>query len=254
MTRFPIILLAALPLWACGSKYSADEYSARAVQQANPVQQGVIAGSRRVAIAAGGEAGAAAGAAAGGVLGGAAAAGNSVSGALGAVGGALVGGLVGSAAERSGANTDAVEYLVRRNDGDLVSITQRDAVPIPLGTRVLVITGNQARVVPDYTGSAAVAPSRSIVRRGGAPAVAQPAPAVAPITGETSLSAPVAPRPETEPLAPPQLAPPQLGAPPAVPALAPAPVAPEPMPTPPANPAFAEEEALRPIAAPRMAQ
>jgi len=258
MKRFPIILLAALPLWACGSRFSADEYSARAVQQANPVQQGVIAGSRRVAIAAGGEAGAAAGAAAGGVLGSAAAAGNSVSGALGAVGGALVGGLVGSAAERSSANTDAVEYLVRRNDGELVSVTQRDAVPIPLGTRVLVITGNQARVVPDYTGSGAATPNRSVIRRGGAPAATQPAPPVAPMTGETSLSAPVPPRPETEPLAPPQLAPPQLaptqpGAPAAVPALAPAPVAPEPMPTPAANPAFAEEEALQPIAAPRLA-
>ena len=227
MKSIPIILLAALPLWACGSKFSADEYSSRAVQQANPVQQGVIAGSRRVAIAAGGEAGAAAGAAAGGVLGGAAAAGNSVSGALGAVGGALVGGVVGTAAERSGANTDAVEYLVRKDDGALVSVTQRDTVPIALGTRVLVITGNQARVVPDYTGSAAETPTRSLLRRPGGVAAPQPARVMTPSAGETGPSAPMPPRPVAEPLASFPLALPPLGSPVLVlPLVAPMPSAP----------------------------
>jgi len=174
MIRFSHILLAAGLLVGCGSRYSADEYASRAVQQANPVQQGIIAGSRRVAIAAGGEAGAAAGGAAGGVIGSAAAAGNSVSGALGAVGGALLGGLVGTAAERASANTDAVEYIIRKTDGDLISITQRDLIPIPLGTSVLVITGNQARVVPDYIATQAPASSRTAGRR---PGPASPAPA-----------------------------------------------------------------------------
>ncbi len=223
MTTSPLLRLAGLlalgALSACGSSYSANEYSARAVQQANPVQQGTIVGSRRVAIAAGGETGATAGAAAGGAVGGAAAAGNSVSTALGAVGGALLGGLVGTAAERASANTDAVEYIIRKNgDGELISVTQRDQVPIPLGTAVLVIAGNQARVVPDYIASQAEPPARIGQRRPAATPRPEPTPATAPAppapvaealppAAPLAQAAPVTPMPEAKPEPAPEAAP-----------------------------------------------
>ncbi len=219
MIRSPLILLAAGLLSACGSSYSANEYSARAVQQANPVQQGMIVGSRRVAIAAGGEIGATAGAAAGGAIGGAAAAGNSVSTALGAVGGALLGSLVGTTAERATANTDAVEYIIRKNgDGELISVTQRDQVPIPLGTAVLVIAGNQARVVPDYIATQAEPPARPGQRRATPPRMEAP---MTPVAGQGASPQPAMPPPApvAEPLPPaaPTLAPgPAPGAGPAV--------------------------------------
>ncbi|MBY0336919.1 MAG: hypothetical protein K2X11_09910, partial [Acetobacteraceae bacterium] len=75
MPRPAPLLLAALlapallTLGACQNRFSADEYASRAVQQANPVQQGVVVGLRRVAITAEGAVGAATGAAAGGALG-----------------------------------------------------------------------------------------------------------------------------------------------------------------------------------------
>ncbi len=252
MTTSPLSRLAGLlvlgALTACGSSFSANEYSARAVQQANPVQQGTIVGSRRVAIAAGGETGATAGAAAGGAIGGAAAAGNSVSTALGAVGGALLGSLVGTTAERATANTDAVEYIIRKNgDGELISVTQRDQVPIPLGTAVLVIAGNQARVVPDYIATQAEPPARLGQRR---PATPRPEPAPAPVT------APAAPAPLAEPL-PPAPPPPVADPAPAAPSLPAQPeisAAPQPAPLltpePAAAPALATAPALPPIAGP----
>ncbi|MCX8132354.1 MAG: hypothetical protein N3D18_00130 [Roseococcus sp.] len=184
-----LALCAVLALAACAERFSADEYATRAVQQANPVQQGVVAGFRRVAITPDGAAGAAAGAAAGGVVGGAAG-GNRVTGALGAVGGALVGGLLGSAAERATANTDAIEYVVRRTNGELVSVTQRDATPIPVGTRVLVITGSQARIVVDYTAADAAVPPG-----GAAPAAAAPPPSVPSALATGGEAAPAAARP-----------------------------------------------------------
>jgi hypothetical protein len=101
-------------------------------------------------LAADGTTGAAAGAAAGGVLG-SATPGNRVAEALGAVGGALMGGLIGSAAERAANSGDGVEYVVRKRNGELVSVVQRDLVPLEVGARVLVIEGAQARIVPDYT-------------------------------------------------------------------------------------------------------
>ncbi|MFL1464365.1 hypothetical protein ACI6QG_19315, partial [Roseococcus sp. DSY-14] len=199
-----LLLLAPLLLLGCGSRYSADEYATRAVQQANPVQRGVVAGSRRVAIAADGTAGAAAGAAAGGVVGGVAG-GNRITNALGAVGGGLVGGLIGTAAERAAVNAEATEYIIavpRDGRDELVSVTQRDAVPIPINTRVLVISGAQARVVPDYLPAGAPLPATL------------PAPAPAPVQAAPVQAAPVqsapvqaAPLPPVAPAAAPQAAP-----------------------------------------------
>ncbi len=148
--RWFLLTLTALWAAACAPTYSPDQYATRAAQQANRVEQGVIIGARAVTIAAEGSTGAASGAAAGGIVGSQTPAGN-MTAAIGAVGGALVGGLFGTAAERATGDTPATEYIVRKTGGELVSVTQRDAVPLALGTRVLVIAGNQARIVPDYT-------------------------------------------------------------------------------------------------------
>jgi len=149
-TTRPLALLALLALTACGERFTPDTYATRAVQQANKVEQGEIAGVRKVNISAEGSTGAATGAAAGGVIG-AQAPGGGIGAALGGVGGALVGGLIGRATESAVVDAPAFEYVVRTTRGELVSVTQRDREALRVGQRVLVITGTQARVVPDYT-------------------------------------------------------------------------------------------------------
>ncbi|MBX6747121.1 MAG: hypothetical protein IRY87_34250, partial [Acetobacteraceae bacterium] len=148
-------------------------------------------GRREVNISAEGSTGAATGAAAGGVLG--AQAPGGILSALGGVSGALVGGLIGTAAEHTVVDTKAFEYVVRTEKGDLLSVTQRDAVPLVIGQRVLVITGNQARIVPDYTTEptpVAAAP----------PPAKRPEPIAAPAAGEPATAAPA---PAAEPVSPP---------------------------------------------------
>lgn len=147
--RFFPLGLFVVGLSGCGPSYSPDTYASNAVQQANKVEQGVVIGVRQVGVSASGTVGTAAGAAAGGIAG--AQAGTGPVSAITALGGALVGGIAGSAAEHVSADTAAFEYIVRKPNGDLVSVTQKDKVPLALGQRVLVIAGNQARVVPDYT-------------------------------------------------------------------------------------------------------
>lgn len=151
-TRNVLLILVPLPaiLAGCGPDYSPNTYATSAVQQANKVEQGTVVGARRVDVSSGGAVGAATGAAAGGVLGSTAPGGN-VGSAFGAVGGALVGGLIGTAAEHTTADTFAYEYIVRKANNEMVSVTQRDPVPLAVGEKVLVIAGNQARIVPDYT-------------------------------------------------------------------------------------------------------
>ena len=143
----PVVLLA---LAGCAPDYSPNTYAAAAVQQANKVDRGAIVGRRLVQVSAQGTVGAVTGGAAGGIAG-SQAPGGAVASAFGALGGTLVGGLVGTATEHAVANTQAWEYIVQQPNGDLLSVTQADSAPLAIGLHVLVITGKQARIVPDYT-------------------------------------------------------------------------------------------------------
>jgi outer membrane lipoprotein SlyB len=208
--RFLTAGLVVAGLSGCGPSYSPDTYASNAVQQANKVEQGVVVGVRPVGVSASGTVGTASGAAAGGIAG--AQVGVGPVSAITALSGSLVGGFAGSAAEHVTADTDAYEYIVRKPNGDLVSVTQKDRVPLTLGQKVLVIAGNQARVVPDYTVPPDVSPAKA-----DKPAEAQPVSPAAP-----ALVAPAPPAAAPAPVAP------------APPAAVPAPVAPAPAPAAPA--------------------
>lgn len=186
-----LALISAATVAACGQRYSPNTYATRAVQQANKVEQGTVVGRRLVKVSAEGSTGAAAGAAAGGVLG-AQAPGAGIVSALGGVGGALVGGLVGTAAEHTVVDTRAYEYVVRTAKGDLLSVTQSDKTPLAIGQNVLLIAGNQARIVPDYTFDLA---SRADTPTAAAPAGAAASPGA---TAATEL-APPDPAPKAPP-------------------------------------------------------
>jgi outer membrane lipoprotein SlyB len=205
-------LLAGLS--ACGPNYSPDTYASNAVQQANKVEQGVVVGVRNVGVSAAGTVGTVTGAAAGGIAGSQAA--PAPISAFTALGGSLVGGIAGSAVEHSTADTTAFEYIVRKANGDLVSVTQKDKTPLALGQKVLVIAGNQARVVPDYT----VPPASTVAATAGTPPKPEAAPAsgdtkpAEPVKAETATPIPAVAAPATTP-APPEATP---AAPPATPA------------------------------------
>jgi outer membrane lipoprotein SlyB len=144
-----MLLMSGLALAGCGRNYSPDTYATNAVQQANKVDPGMVVGVRPVQISAQGTVGGVAGAAAGGVAG--SQLGVGATGALGTIGGSIVGGVAGVAAEHMVADTNGFEYIVRKSNGDLVSVAQKDDKPLRIGQRVLVIAGSQARIVPDYT-------------------------------------------------------------------------------------------------------
>ena len=147
-TFFAAVLLAGMA--GCTPNYSPDTYASTAVQQASKVEQGVIAGVRKVGVQASGATGAVVGGAAGGVAG-SQIPGGGVGAALTTLGGTLVGGLVGTGIERAAGDTTAFEYIVRKANSEMVSVTQKDPAPLLLGQKVLVIAGSQARIVPDYT-------------------------------------------------------------------------------------------------------
>jgi len=65
-------------------------------------------------------------------------------------GGLLSGDLAVSAGQRLSDETAAFEYIIRKADGDLICVTQKDAAPFVLRQKVRVVAGNHARVVPDF--------------------------------------------------------------------------------------------------------
>ena len=150
MFRSASALSAALTLAACAPSYSPNTYNADAVQQASKVDQAVVVGVRQVGVSANGTTGAVVGGAAGGILG-SQVPGSSLGTAFGALGGTLIGGIVGTTVAHGADDTTAVEYIVRKTNGDLLSVAQRDKIPLVLGEHVLLIAGKQARIVPDYT-------------------------------------------------------------------------------------------------------
>ena len=149
MLRFAAFLPVFMLLAGCGPDYSPNTYNLNAVQQANKVERGVVVGIRPVAVSTQGAVGAITGAAAGGVIGSQVPGG--VGSAIGAIGGGLVGGLVGNTVDKATMENSAYEYIVQKPNGELVSVTQKDEIPIGIGIKVLVIAGPQARIVPDYT-------------------------------------------------------------------------------------------------------
>lgn len=192
---------------ACTPNYSPNTYGAGAVQQANKVETAVVVGFRQVAISANGTVGAVTGGAAGGVLG-AQSGSFGINSALGAVGGTAIGSLLGTAVERVAGDAMGWEYIVRKPNDELLSVTQREEKPIPLGQKVLVITGAQARIVPDYSLPAEPAPSKP--KAGEKPAATEerpPPPAAAPSSGQAAGTVP-------DPFAPVPLPPEPAPAPP----------------------------------------
>jgi outer membrane lipoprotein SlyB len=213
------LLAVACAVVGCTPDYSPNVYSPVAMQQASKVARGVVIGFRQVQVAADGTVGAVTGGAAGGILG--AQTGNeSVTRGLGAVGGALAGGIIGTAVEHTVGNSIAWEYIVRETNGDLVSVTQWQPKPLPVGQDVLVITGKQARIIPDYAASAApkakadAASAKPAAATAAAPA--KPATPTAPPVATASAAAtaaapiPITPPSPSTPTAAPNAAPPSV--------------------------------------------
>jgi outer membrane lipoprotein SlyB len=194
--KFGLPVVALATLIGCAPDYSPNTYNGNAVQQANKVEPAVVVGFRQVQITANGTIGAVTGGAAGGVLGSQTDA-TGISSALGTVGGTLVGGLVGTTLEHATGDTTGWEYIVRKPNGDLLSVTQRESTPLALGQKVLVITGNQARIVPDYSAALdpPLAPASDKDKAG---ARERPAPGVTPV----ATPSPASPTPPDDPVAP----------------------------------------------------
>lgn len=151
-TSSPLPALAAIGLamaiGACAPSVAGGTYSRGQVGDINNVDRGVVVSSRTVKIE-GTKSGV--GTATGAVIGGAAGSqigGGRAENVIAGVAGAVIGGIAGAAAEEGVTRTTGIEYVIALDDGRTITVVQGEDAPIAPGTRVMVLYGERARVVP----------------------------------------------------------------------------------------------------------
>ncbi len=132
----------------CTPNINPDHYSTDSTQAVSSVTPGVVINTSSVSVSNSGTgwAGTLAGGATGAVLGGSM--GQGTGSLLMGIGGALLGGVAGNAAEKKLSSQDATQYIVKLNNGSTISVTQ-GGQPFAVGTKVLLLSGNPARLIVD---------------------------------------------------------------------------------------------------------
>ena len=146
MKKTILTLLAATTLMGCQSNINSDHYSTNQTGKVSTVSQCTVMNVRYVGVNSDTETGTLIGSIAGGVAG-STIGGGSTAHTLGAVGGALLGGFVGSAAEQGLSSQTGIEYVVKLDNGQVISITQGTAGALSVGQRCLVLFGNPSRII-----------------------------------------------------------------------------------------------------------
>lgn len=138
MKKILFIIVAAIGLAACGIGNTNTTYSRSEIGAQGNVQYGTIMSMQVVQVAGkegiGTLGGAIAGGAAGSMIGG-----NTAVNIIGGVGGAILGGVVGGAAENAITKDTAMEFIVRKDNGQTVVVVQSNELGLRPGDRVMLM-------------------------------------------------------------------------------------------------------------------
>lgn len=152
MHKILLMATAALimPIAACTSDISSSHYSTSSVGTVSQTMAGTVVSVRPITVSSeDNNAGTLVGGALGGVAG-SQIGGGSTAHILGAIGGAVAGGIAGNAAQRGLSSQGGFEYVVRLDNGNMVTVTQGNDILLNPGQRCYVSLGNPARVMPAY--------------------------------------------------------------------------------------------------------
>ena len=142
-----VLFFLCFLLISCARDINDDSYQLSSVGDANRVGQGVIVDVREVQIQGDSQAGALTGGIAGGVM--ASTIGRGSGSVLASVGGALLGSLIGGITQKELSEQKALQYIVRLTDGNLITVIQGMKNRLSVGQRVLILYGNETRLIPD---------------------------------------------------------------------------------------------------------
>lgn len=144
-------LTAVLGVAACAPQYTNSTYTGADIGRTATVTYGTIVSMRPVTVQGGPPGGAGVGTLGGAALGGVAGSfigGDPRSNILGAVGGAIIGGLAGNAIEGGMSRGNAVEFIIREDNGQTISVVQTNEEHFREGDRVVLTRGARTRIAP----------------------------------------------------------------------------------------------------------
>ena len=148
--RLPAAIMAALlasGLAACAPTNTNTTYSSYEVGRSASISYGVIVSMRGVVVQGRDTGvGTVGGAVAGGVAGSFIGRGDPRAGILGAIGGAIIGGIAGNAVERGVSTGNAVEFIIREDDGQTISVVQSNEENFSPGERIVLTRGARTHI------------------------------------------------------------------------------------------------------------
>ena len=140
-----VLVLSSL-LAACQADIGSNQYGTSSVRQAAAASPCSVISVRQVTVKSDNNMGALAGALVGGV-GGYGIGGGKTAHNLGAVGGALLGGYAGDKAQDALSSQTGYEYVVRLDNGQVMTLTQGTDVLLSPGQRCMILLGNPSRLI-----------------------------------------------------------------------------------------------------------
>ena len=144
--KFLSLAVVPMLLAGCADNINSDYYSVNQTGKVSTVSQCTVLSVRAVKVNSDSDAGTLIGGIADGVAG-STIGGDSTAHALGAVGGALLGGLAGSAVEKGVNAQTGLEYIVKLDNGQVLSVTQGTEQALGVGQRCLVLFGSTTRII-----------------------------------------------------------------------------------------------------------
>ncbi len=142
-----LLLSMAAGMSACAPANTNTTYSSAEIGRSAQISYGVIVSMRAVQVQGqSGGVGTLGGVVAGGAAGSYLGRGDPRAGIIGAVGGAILGGLAGSAAEKSLSGGNAVEFIIREDNGQTISVVQTNEENFQSGERVILSRGARTRI------------------------------------------------------------------------------------------------------------
>lgn len=161
--KLGLVAVTTLSLSGCARNISSSTYNARTVGEAALSYQGVVISANQVDVSEGdyledNKTGIVLGGLTGGLVGSQIGSGRGA--VAGAVGGAILGAAAGAFAEKALKDQKGMEYVVRLNNGQMMTVVQGLDNPLGVGQRVIVVAKNdgRSRVIADNSAIQEVQP------------------------------------------------------------------------------------------------
>jgi outer membrane lipoprotein SlyB len=147
MKKIFALCAAGLLLSACQSDIGSNQYSASSTGRASAASACTVVTVRQVSVTSNdNQVGTLVGGAAGGVAGYSIGSGSTAH-LLGGIGGAVLGGIAGNAAQSALSSQSGYEYVVKLDNGQLMTLTQGTDTLLTPGQRCMILLGNPSRLI-----------------------------------------------------------------------------------------------------------